>query len=264
MGENFNGLAAKIRNRFQEQKNPALVDPDRVALPWGSLTKKEFSIAISQNWVEKREKAYFLTRTFVDLVKSLPQSAMEDPETDAEAGAGTERDRFSESSGAGRRARDDRDSWDQPPAKSAPSKKLATEPKGPFQIKVLEIIYRGVNKLGYPSLLVMGSTERGDIKKIQRGIPQDIATQLCQHPDKFTGKVFAIDEKDNFIGVVLGQVDQSSDAPKVPPVKDESAAEPAKPSGPEPARDSAPAVNPDIQEPPRSEVDEQECMDMLR
>lgn len=208
---NYNALAAKIRNRFQDTKNAAYLDYERTPLPWQSLNRQEFSIAVAQKWVEKKSKGYFLTREFMELAASLPLAARPDDDEPAPEAEGVARDTQTE----GRRAPYQRDSRyqrldagsesaiEEPSSRS--KKVLATEPKGKFQIKVLEIVYRGTSKLGQPLLLVMGCDEAQNIKKVQRGFSREIADQMCNTPQKFYGKVLSVDEKGNFVGFVLGQ-----------------------------------------------------------
>jgi len=195
MESDFTGLAAKIRNRFVEQDNPAVKDIKN-PLPFGSLTKKEFSIAISQQWVEKKGKAWHLTSKFSDLVSDLPVPHLEEEDTNPQH-------------------RQDINPQHRPSKPNTPVMEFDTpvsrtnlpdEPQGPNQVKIMEIIYRGTNNLGHPNLLIVGEDAEKNMRRIVRGIPLDLGKKLCQHPQKFSGRILAVDEKNNFVGIVMGQV----------------------------------------------------------
>jgi hypothetical protein len=185
MNGDFTGLAAKIRNRLAEQDNPAFKDITK-PLPNGTLTRQEFSIAVAQQWVDKKGYKWHFTEKFAKLAAQLPPPHLEESEDEKK-----------------------------PPQTSPYKQKVrhvenempaVVEPQGPNQVKIMEIIYRGTNNLGHPNLLIIGEDAEKNMRRIVRGIPLDLGKQLCQHPQRYSGKVVAVDEKNNFVGIVMGQV----------------------------------------------------------
>lgn len=206
MDGDYTGLAAKIRNRLIEQNNPSIRDISK-PLPNGTLTKQEFSIALSQNWLDKKGYKWHFTDKFSKLVSQLPPPHL------AESKEEKNTPKYSR-----------KEPRAIPAEREAPA---VVDPQGPNQVKIMEIIYRGTNNLGHPNLLIIGEDAEKNMRRIVRGIPLDLGKKFCQQPQQYSGKVIAVDEKNNFVGIVMGQVERATSNPQTPPPKPPLSGSPA-------------------------------------
>lgn len=157
-----------------------------VPLARDTLSRQEFGAAMSNKWLAFKDKRYFFTTELVNALNKAPSQSV--PTNYAPKA----------------------DKIDMPIVRERPIipeiGELATTAQGPLQVKILEVVYRGKNKLGHPNLLLMGETGLKVITRIERGIPLNVANSMLENPNKFNGRVIIIDEKQNFVGIVLAQV----------------------------------------------------------
>jgi len=177
-----NELAGSILKKLQKS-NPAFIQDLTIPMAFGTLSKPEFSVAMSLRWVTYKNNKYYFTEAFKSCMEKqeVPTSTPRPPRANA---AAVKVANATENVGL-------------------PVGEIATIPRGANQLRILEVIYRGTNKLEHPNLLLIGETEAHESKRVERGIPLAIAKAMCLHPDKFNGKVISIDSKNNFVGIVL-------------------------------------------------------------
>jgi len=229
MGQGNKDIEIAILRRMAEEKPEYISDLNK-PIPFGTLSRQEFSVAMQLRWIAQGEngsKKYYFTNNFTDALKNI-------------SGARPQQERS-----APRAQPQPREKQPQPaPESNIPLEELASIPQGENQVKIMEVIYRGTNKLMHPSMLLLGKTCTGEVRRIERGIPLDIAKSMCKQPNRFNGKVISIDGKGNFVGVVLAQVLEDHKPTNIPEHRKEEAGEPKK--------DVAPSTDTGI--PPNTEI----------
>lgn len=174
-------ITEELFRRLREQPPESFKDLT-LPLTKDTLSRQEFGVAMSNKWLSYKDKRYYFTSVLSDAVK-------------------------------GARTRE----HSEPAKKESPKEivnnhtvpclgELATVAQGASQLRILEVIYRGRNRLGHPNLLLLGETGTNAMLRVERGIPLSIANAMVSDPNKFNGRVISIDAKNNFVGIVLAQV----------------------------------------------------------
>ena len=162
--QQLEGGALKLAKRLAKLNIKCLSSYEET-IPYGTLERDEFKVAIHKGWIRHQDKKYYFTKEAIEEIKGLGKEPVRQSAVEVD--------------------------------------KLITEPVGEFQVKITNIIFRGTSKLQYPILDIVGIDGMGKERIIRNGIPHLIAVALCGQAAKFKGKVIEIDEKENFVGLPL-------------------------------------------------------------